>query len=429
MKITYQYRLRPTVEQAVKMNNWLELLRRQYNYRLAQRFDWWAFNRCDLDACPLTCSIAPLADRPNYNSQQNDLPNSKILFPEYKDIHSQVLQNCVKRVELAYDRFVSGDSNGKRSGKPRFKGKGRYRSFTYTQMKQSCIAGNKITLPKIGAVKLVVHRSIPEGFKIKTATVSRVCDGWYVALALEDITVPEFHTDLIPSTDNTIGIDLGLKSFLTTSDGCEVAIPQYYRKSHSLLQSLQQKLQYKKNKNSKRRQKAIKRLGKQHQKVANQRKDFHHKTANWLLGKGEVIAHEALHVKNMLHRCKPKQDEAGNFIPNGQSRKAGLNKSIVDAGWNNFLHILTFKAERAGQLVAAVNSSGTSQFCSSCGVKVAKTLADRIHKCTCGLEICRDWNAAINIKQLAVGHPVKAQELNARSRKQKREAPTILLVS
>ena len=429
MKMTYQYRLRPTNDQIAKMNNWLELLRRQYNYRLAQRLDWWQYNRCDINACPLTCSIAPLADKPNYNSQQNDLPNSKILFPEYKDIHSQVLQNSVKRVELAYDRFVAGDSNGKRSGKPRSKGKGRYRSFTYTQMKQTCIVGNRITLPKIGSVKLVVHRAIPNGFKIKTATVSCKADGWHVALTLEDVTVPESRTDLIPSLDNTVGIDLGLKSFLTTSNGEEVEIPQHYRLAHASLQKLQQKLQYKKNKSSKRRQKAVKRLGKQHQKIANQRKDFHHKTANWLLEKGEVIAYEDLKVKNMSQRCKPKQDEDGRYLPNGQSRKAGLNKSILDAGWSAFITILGSKAERAGLLVVAVNPSGTSQDCSACGVKVPKLLKDRWHSCSnCGLELDRDHNAAMNIKQRSVGHPVKAEKLNARRGKPRREAHSIPFV-
>lgn len=393
----------------------------------------------------MTCSIAPLADKPNYNSQQNDLPSSKFLFPEYKNIHSQVLQNCVKRVELAYDRFVAGDSSGKRSGKPRFKakpplagccgtaarlaGKGRYRSFTYTQMKQTCITGNRITLPKIGSVKLVVHRPIPDGFKIKTATISRKADGWYAALALEDVTVPEPKIDLIPSLDNTVGIDLGLSSFLTTSNGEEVEIPQYYRKSHSSLQKLQQKLQHKKDKNSKRRQKAVKRLGKQHQRICDSRKDFHHKTANWLLSKGEVIAHEDLKVKNMSARCKPKQDESGKFLSNGQCRKAGLNKSILDAGWATFISILEVKAERAGQLVIAVNPSGTSQDCSGCGVKVPKLLEDRWHSCpNCKLELDRDHNAAINIKNKAVGHPVSAKKSNARRGKTKREAHPIPLV-
>lgn len=172
------------------MDEWLNLLRRQYNYRLHERFDWYEMYKCDINSCPLTCSIAGLKDKPTYYSQQNDLPNSKKLFPEYKNIYSQVLQDCVKRVDKTFDRWLKGDSNGKKSGKPRFKSVGRYHSFTYSQLKQDCINGNKINLPKIGWVKLILHRPIPDSFKIKTATITKHCDGWYVNLSLENVSVP-----------------------------------------------------------------------------------------------------------------------------------------------------------------------------------------------------------------------------------------------
>lgn len=150
MRITHQYKLRPTNNQIAHMDDWLNLLRRQYNYRLYERFDWYEKYRCDVSSCPLTCSIAGLKDKPNYYSQKADLPNSKKLFPEYKNIHSQVLQDCVKRVDKTFERRLKGDTKGRRSGKPRFKGKNRYHSFTYPQLKQDCIFGNKINLPKIG---------------------------------------------------------------------------------------------------------------------------------------------------------------------------------------------------------------------------------------------------------------------------------------
>lgn len=89
-------------------------------------------------------------------------------------------------------RFINLDATGKRFGKPRFKGRGRYRSFTFTQIKQDCIDRNKIKLPKIGEVKFVYHRQIPVGFSIKTATISLKADGWYIALVLEDKSVPVF---------------------------------------------------------------------------------------------------------------------------------------------------------------------------------------------------------------------------------------------
>lgn len=104
------------------------------------------------------------AEQPSYYSQKRDLVKTKELFPEFKEIHSQVLQDCVERVKKAFDRFQKGDCKGKKSGKPRFKGIGRYRSFTYTQMKQDCISNRLINLPKIGKVKLIQHRELPVGF-------------------------------------------------------------------------------------------------------------------------------------------------------------------------------------------------------------------------------------------------------------------------
>jgi putative transposase len=373
------------------MDNWLELLRRQYNYRLGERFNWWEQNRCDINACPLICHLPELKPNPGFYSQKRDLVNSKLLFPEYGGIHSQVLQDCVERVKKTFDRWFKGDSKGKRSGKPRFKGQGRYRSFAFPQMKQDCIDGKFIKLPKIGKVKVILHRSIPDGFKIKTATITQKADGWYVTLSLEDASVPELSPEL-PTLDNTIGIDMGLKSFLVTDEGKEVPIPQHYRKAQKRLGRLQRSLSRKK-KGSKRRKKAIKRVAKAHQKVANQRKDFHYKTAKRLLNKGKHIGHEALNIKGIA--------------------RTRMAKSTYDAGWGTFLQILSIKAERAGLMTIAVNPNGTTQNCSGCGQKVPKEIQDRWHSCPhCGLELDRDHNAAINIKYLAVGHPVnKAQEM------------------
>lgn len=153
MRIAYQYRLKSNKQQAALFETWLECLRRQYNYRLAERFSWWEQNRCDVNACPLVCYLPQLRDNPDYYSQKRDLINSKKLFPEYANIHSQVLQDCIKRVKLAFDRWIKRDVNGKRLGKPRFKGKGRYRSFCFPQIKQDCLQGKFIKLPTIGTVE------------------------------------------------------------------------------------------------------------------------------------------------------------------------------------------------------------------------------------------------------------------------------------
>ncbi len=411
MRTAYQYRLRPTTSQVAVMDEWLELLRKQYNYRLAQRFNWWEQNRCDVNACSLTvCHLPELKDKPDFYSQKRDLVNTKALFPEYKAIHSQVLQNCIERVHKAFERWLKGDCSGRRLGKPRFKGVGRYRSFTFPQwktrsristnqlslefrvfqMKQDCIQGKFIHLPKIGAVKLIQHRPLPDGFKIKTADITRKADGWYVTLSLEDTTVPEF-TPSPPTLENTIGIDMGLSHFLVTDEGEAVEVPQYYRKAQKKLKRLQRAVSRRK-KGSNRRKKAVKRLAKAYQRVANQRKDFHYKTAHKLLKKGRHIAHEALNIRGLA--------------------RTRLAKSVLSAGWRQFLQILAVKAERAGLLTIAVNPNGTSQECSGCGREVPKQLSDRWHCCShCGLRLPRDHNSAINIKYRAVGHPVlKAQE-------------------
>lgn len=399
MIISYQYKLRPNKDQVTKMQTWLELLRRHYNYFLGRIFDWWQYNRSDINACPLTCSISPLVDRPNYYSQQNQLPNTKILFPAYKNIYSQVLQNCVKRVDLAFDRFVNPDATGKRFGKPRFKGKGRYRSFTFTQMKASCIKGNKITLPKIGDVKFIYHRPIPAGFTIKTAAISLKADGWYISLSLEDKSIPVLIPDELPTEENTVGIDLGLIDFLVDDTGTNESTPQYYRKSQHKLAKLQKKLSSKK-KGSKRRAKAVIKVARLHKKVADKRKNFHLLVANKLVSRAKFISCEDLNIKGLA--------------------KSRLAKSINDAGWASFISILKIKAANAGGLVIEVNPNGTSQECSSCGTKVSKTLAERWHSCThCGLELPRDHNSAIIIKKRAIaeGHPVIGSKPKARTKK------------
>ncbi|NEO56893.1 MAG: transposase [Okeania sp. SIO3B5] len=407
MRTAYQYKLLPKKEQTTVIELWLELLRRQYNYRLYERFSWWEENRCPVDACPMVMPIPQLRDNPDYYSQKKDLVNTKDKFPEYKLIHSQVLQDCTKRVKLAFDRWFKADKNGHKLGKPRFKGKGRYRSFCYPQIKLDCIEGNKINLPKIGKVKLIQHRPIPEGFQIKTVTISRKADGYYVTLSLEDKSVPQFTSDIKPNSENTLGIDMGLKDFLVTSNGESVPIPQYYRSSQKRLKTLQKRLSRKK-KGSKRWLKAVKAVAKQHKKVADKPKDFHFKTANELLSKADVIAHENLNIKGLA--------------------KTRLSKSINDAGWGQFLSILAVKAENAGQKTIAVNPKNTSQDCSNCGEKVPKELSQRTHSCPhCGIVIDRDLNAAINIKNRAVGHSVlKARGARRDTGATKREVHTKL---
>ena len=362
---------------------------------LADSFEWYERNRSPINACPLVCYLPELRDNPDYYSQKKTLPQLKKTHPWYGEIYSQVLQDIVKRVKVTFDRFLKGDSTGKRSGRPRFKSRERYRTFTYPQVKDGCLQGSLITLPMFGIVKVILHRPIPNGFKIKTASVTKKADGYYLTLSLEDATVPTIKPDFNPNS--ITGIDVGLKEFLTTSEGETVAIPQYYRKSLKRLRIIQKRVSRRK-KGSNSRKKAVKQLGKQHKKVADKRKDFHFKTANNLLKKYDVVAVEDLNVKGLA--------------------RTRLAKSILDAGWSSFLSILTNKAVNAGLLVIPVKASGTSQDCSSCGDKVPKKLHIRWHDCpNCGCSLDRDHNAARNIKNRAEGHPVlKAKSLLSDSR-------------
>ena len=187
-------------------------------------------------------SIAQPKERPEYYGQKRSLVPLKKEREWYSDIHSQVLQDMVKRVDLAFQRFIKGDSNGKRSGKPRFKGMNRYRTFVYSRLRPNCIQGNRITLPKLGEVKFIQHRPFPDGFTIKRALVTKKVDGWYVTLTLEDKSVPNTPTVKIEPTDsNSIGIDAGLEYFLACSDGELKEPPKFYRQAEDKLGKLQAK--------------------------------------------------------------------------------------------------------------------------------------------------------------------------------------------
>ncbi|MEG5036926.1 transposase [Microcoleus sp. AT3-D2] len=402
MRISYQYRLRPTKLQAIEIDRWLSMMCSQYNYLLADRCNWYEQNRSPINACPLVCHLPQLRDNPDYYSQKKTLPQLKKTHPWYAEIYSQVLQDVVKRVKVTFDSFLKGDSNGKRSGRPRFKPRSRYRTFTYPQVKSGCLQNNLINLPMLGKVKVVLHRDLPDGCKIKTVSLTKKADGYYLTLSLEDSTVPEIKADFNPH--KITGIDVGLKEFLTTSEGETVAIPQHYRKTQKRLRTIQKRVSRRK-KGSNRRQKAVKQLGKYHKKIADKRKDFHFKTANALLKKYDVIAVEGLNVKGLA--------------------RTRLAKSVLDAGWSNFLSILTNKAVNAGLLVVTVCAYNTSQDCSSCGEKVPKKLHERWHDCShCGCGLDRDHNAAINIKNRAVGHPVLKAQLMSEAIAGVSEKPT-----
>jgi putative transposase len=337
----------------------------------------------------------------NYNQQANQLPEIKEIRPEYQGIHSQVLQDVLRRVDKTYKDFFKRIQQGKK-GFPRYQGRNRYDSFTYPQVGFSLEQG-KLVLSKIGHLKIKLHREI-EG-KIKTCTIKREGQHWYVCFSCEVEACPQ-----TPYTDDVIGIDLGLLHFATLSTGDTIENPRYGQKSMNKLAKAQRALARKKR-GSNRRKKAVQRVARCHRKVRNQRKDFLHKQARQLVQTYETIVFEDLAPSKMSRAPKSKQDEeTGQYLPNGASAKAGLNQSILDAGWSTFVSLCESKAAYAGYTqIIKVDPYKTSQVCSSCGVEGPhKDLSERTHTCTsCGVVLDRDHNAAINIKNIWLGRSLR----------------------
>jgi len=421
-KLNYQYRIVPNKQQVYQLNEWLYKLCWIHNLMLGERFNWWECNRTPVNACPIFVTHLPeLKDQQTYYSQKRATHWSREAMASlYDGVHSQVIQEAIKRVEDTFDRFTKGDLNGKRSGKPRFKSVRRYRTFSIPQLKPGCLTvtanphqrkngGTRrdiayINLPKVGQIKLIYHRPIPERFTIKAAYVSRRADGWYITLTLEDKTVPSRKPPEIEATEeNSIGLDVGLEKFWTASDGEVEPIQQHYRKSESKLAKLANRKEEKPHKSASRR-KLAKKISKHHQKLQRKRKQFHYESATRLVSWDEqVFFVEDIKPGNLSRKNKPKQGESGKYLPNGQSAKSGLNKSINDAGWGQFLSILTYKRRLPGKSVVKVKPHNTSQVCSCCDRLVQKDLSVRIHHCLCGFVLDRDWNAAINIKKVGLG--------------------------
>ena len=409
MRKTYQYKLKPTAEQRREIERWLDMLRCQYNFLLADRFNWWKYNRCPTvipqgEYCLRWCEIGSgqLRDNPDWHSQSASLTLLKKQRPWYKDIYSQVLQDCVKRVKLAFEKYIKGDCNGKRSGRPRYKNKNRYRTFTFPSIPDKNLVGNTIKLPKLGVLEFIKSRDIEAGFKLKTVSITRKADGYYISFSVEDKSVPELEIDTVPTESNTVGIDLGLSKLYVDSNNNQALPQKHLRKAEAKLAKLQRKLE------DKARSKKVKRLigqaiSRLHQKIARQRKDWHYNEAHKLIRSCEVLAIEDLNIRNLKRRNKPLLVD-GVFVPNGNSAKAGMNKSWSDNGVANFVQILSQVAQKYGTRIIKVNPRGTSQYCSSCLNRVSKTLSERWHYCdVCTLSCVRDYNSAVLIKKLAVG--------------------------
>jgi putative transposase len=291
MILTYCYRINPSPEQEVLMNHTLELLRRHWNYSLGQRLDYLRRTRSQVDRCSIVSEpIGDIPERVNYYTQQSDLKQMKVLFPEYRQIWAESQQVNLQRLNKAWERWLIPDASGKRGGRPRFKQPGELRSFVYPRINSlkagahfSCrtfyvgkpderapLIDGVLKLSKIGQMKVVVHRPLPDGFVVKTCTIVRKADGWYCCISMQDASVPS--TIPLAEIKSAVGADVGLKEFLTTNEGVAVPIPQFYRKAQGKLARQQRKLA-RKHKGSSHYLKQQNRIARIHQQIGRQRQN------------------------------------------------------------------------------------------------------------------------------------------------------------
>ena len=368
MKKSFQFRIYPTKNQEAALNRTLSTCRHLYNDSLEERK-----RQAELNELERTFGVTAWGKPEwlNYYDQANSLSGSKTEFQ--KEVFSQVLQNVLKRVDRSFKNFFNG--------------------FGFKD--------GKLNLSKIGAIKIILHREI-EG-KIKTCTIKKDIDQWYVTFSC-DLNIPVIPVKIKAKT----GIDVGLSSLITMSNGTQIEPPEFLRASEKRLSREQIHLSKKKLRSKNRDNQRII-VAKVHRRIRNQRKDFNQKLSTNLVKKYDHIVFEDLQVQNMVQNHY-------------------LAKSIFDAGWSQLMNLTKSKAEYAGKIVEFVNPRNTSQNCSGCGKSVPKDLRVRVHSCPfCGLVLDRDHNAAINIENRSTvgttGFQACLSNLNREAMKQ--EAPQL----
>ena len=357
---SFKYRLYPTDKQAKSLVSQLDGHRYLYNSALAQRKDVYETTGKGIGYYAQATTLLPKLKK----------ESDTLTLCNYSS-----LQQTLRRLDKSFKAFFRRVKSGEKPGYPRFKPADRFNTIAYAVLGDGCqVKENRLYLQNIGCIKVKWHRPI-EG-NIKTLSVSRRNNKWYVSFAVE------CEVKTFPKTGKKIGIDVGLNAFLSTSDGIQIKPPKFLKTSERQLRKAQKRLSRRKR-GSIRRDKTRILVARHHEKITNQRLDFCHKIAHSLVKEYDGFAVENLNIKGMI-------------------KNHHLAKSISDAGWGMFLAILKSKAENAGRWYQEVIPNGTSQECSSCGLVVKKSLAVRVHNCPyCGLSLDRDMNAALNILQKA----------------------------
>jgi putative transposase len=340
--------LRPTARQHVALAACVESHRELYNAALPERRDAWSHSKT----------------RIYYGDQSAQLTEIRSLRPDQAAWSFSSQQATLRRLNKSFQGFFRRVKAGQKAGYPRFKGAARFDSVEWPKDGDGARwlpEQRRVCLQGIGEVKVHVHRQV-QG-RVKTIQVKRQGRRWMVVLSCDDVP-----TNALPATGRQAGIDVGIVSFATTSDGEHIDNPRWGRAAACRLSAAQQRLQRAKRR-SKNRERKRETVAARHRKIANQRKDFHHKQARTLVACYDLLVVEDLQIANMLRRAKPvpDPDNPGQFLPNGAAAKRGLSRSISDVGWGRFVSILRAKAEEAGRIWIEVDPRHTSDRCENCG--------------------------------------------------------------
>lgn len=391
------------------------MLRSHYNWCLADRIETYHQQfiqgaycnlRTKTESYPLTCCVVKngATSNPWQNNrkkrnagtiQDAGLVELKVARPWYKSIDSDVLQRNIARLNIAYQNFFDG------RGFPAFKNRSNFRSFEYKPGRIK-LEGSKVYLPKIGWMRFFNSRPIPDGLALRSVTIRKKSDGWFMSVRLEDKSIPELPVLPTSNIKTAVGLDMGLTKLVHCSDGSDIDNPRFgtNKKTRRIF-----KIRLSRTKRgSQNRRKHIARVYKLHNKVVNRRNAYQWQVANKLVKKADAVVVENLNIKDMVKRCKPKRDENTlAFLPNGQTAKRGLSRSILDALWGELISKIEYLAVKSGKVLLKVDPRHTSQTCSACGF-VDKASRDREKFiCTeCGHFDHADKQAARNIKQKGV---------------------------
>jgi putative transposase len=393
MRRAYVFRLRPTARQHVALAACVESHREMYNAALAERREGWAHSKT----------------RIHYTDQSAQLTEIRAVRPDVAVWSFSSQQATLRRLNKAFAGFFGRVKKAKPGVKPwypRFKGASRFHSVEWPKDGNGARwlpKAKRVYLQGIGQVKVELHRRV-QG-RVKTIQIKRQGRRWVLVLSCDDVPA-----NPLPVTGRQGGIDVGIVRFATTSDGEQLENPRCGRQSAQRLAAAQRRLG-RATRGSKSRGRRRETVAACHRKIANQRKDFHHKQARKLVKTYDLLVVEDLQIVNMMRRAKPVADgdNPGQFLPNGARAKSGLNRSIGDAGWGSFVSILRAKAEDAGRIWIEVNPRHTSDGCEKCGYAAAENRVTQAEfECRrCGHAAPADEHAARNI--LRAGLALHAQ--------------------